>query len=85
MYPLKPGAFGLSLAVSLSAITALCWIAVLILPQVQLAHRWLGLFTEAPVGSVTGGITAIVVSFAAGWVTAFLMAVLYNRLIKTGA
>jgi hypothetical protein len=85
MYPLKPGAFGLSLAVSLSAITALCWIAVLILPQVQLAPRWLGLFTETPVGSVMGGIAAIVVSFAAGWVTAFLMAVLYNRLIKTGA
>ena len=64
---------------------ALCWIAVLILPQVQLAHRWLGLFIEAPVGSVSGGIAAIVVSFAAGWVTAFLMAVLYNILIKIGA
>lgn len=85
MYILKPGAFGLSLAAALAALTALCWIAILILPQVQLTHRWLGLFTEAPVGSVTGGVTAIVVSFAAGWFTAFLMATVYNRLVKSGA
>ena len=85
MYPLKPGAFGLSLGTTLAAITAICWFAVLFLPQVQLAHRWLGLFTEAPVGSVTAGLTAILVSFVAGWITTFLMAVLYNRLIKTGA
>lgn len=85
MSALKPGAFGLSLAISLAAITAVCWIAVLVLPQVQLAHRWLGLFTEAPVRAVTAGATATVVSFAAGWVIAFPTAALYNRFARIGA
>lgn len=85
MAPLKPNAFGLSLAVSLALLTALCWLAVLLLPQGQLAHRWLGLFTAAPVETVRAGATALVISFAAGWLTAFVMSVTYNRLIKTGA
>ena len=85
MYALKPGAFGLSLAASLAAITAVCRSAVLILPQVQLTHHWLGLFTKAPAGSVTGGNTAVVARFAAGWFAAFLMAIACNRLIKSGA
>lgn len=84
MTPLKPAAFGLSLAISLAVLTLLCWLAVLLLPQVQLAHSWLGLFTAAPVNSVRAGATAIAVSFAAGWLTAFVMAVTYNRLVKTG-
>lgn len=84
MIPLKPAAFGLSLAISLTFLTLLCWLAVLLLPQIQLAHSWLGLFTAAPVNSVRAGGTAIAVSFAAGWFTAFVMAVTYNRLVKTG-
>lgn len=85
MHPLKPNAFGLSLAVALALLTVLCWLAVLLLPQVQLTHRWLGLFTEAPVATIRAGVTALVVSFAAGWLAAFVMAVTYNRLIKSGA
>lgn len=45
---LKPAAFGLSLAISLTVLTLLCWLAVILLPQVQLAHSWLALFTAAP-------------------------------------
>lgn len=84
MSPLKPTAFALSLAISLTVLSALCWLAIVLLPQVQLAHSWLSLFTAAPVETVRAGATAIAVSFAAGWLTAFVMAVSYNRLIKTG-
>lgn len=85
MPPLKPTAFGLSLAISLAFLTLLCWLAVIQLPQAQLAHSWLALFTAAPVETARAGATAIAVSFAAGWITAFVMAVTYNRLIKIGA
>jgi hypothetical protein len=85
MFPLNPRAFALSLAMALATITALGWLAVLILPQVQFAHRWLGLFTEAPVGSIRAGTVSIAVSFAACWFSAFAMATVHNRLIKIGA
>lgn len=84
MSPLKPNAFGLSLGLSLAILTLLCWLAVLLFPQVPLAHAWLGLFSTAPAGSLSGGIIAILLSVILGWLTAFLMAHIYNRLIRSG-
>lgn len=85
MLTLKPNAFGLSLGLSLAMLSLLCWLAVLVFPQAPLAHGWLGLFSTSPEGSLVGGVTAIVVSLVAGWFTAVLMAVIYNRLIGSGA
>lgn len=85
MLTLKPNAFGLSLGLSLAVQSLLCWLAVLVFPQVPLAHGWLSLFSTAPVDSLVGGVTAIVVSFVLGWLTAFVMAVIYNRLVRSGA
>lgn len=85
MLTLKPNAFGLSLGLALAVLSLLCWLAVLVFPQIQLAHGWLGLFSASSEGSLAGGVTAIVVSLVAGWFTAFLMAVIYNRLIGSGA
>lgn len=85
MPTLKPNAFGLSLGLSLAILSLLCWGAVLMFPQVPLAHGWLSLFSLAPAGSFVGGITAVLVSFVAGWFAAFLMATIYNRLVRSGA
>lgn len=78
---LNPNAFGLSLGLSLAFLTLLCWLAVLLLPQAPLAHAWLSLFSKAPAGSLTSGIAATVLSLAIGWLTAFLTAHIYNRLL----
>jgi hypothetical protein len=85
MPPLKPNAFGLSLGLSLAVLSLLCWLAVLVFPQVPLAHAWLGLFSTEPAGSLVGGSTAIFASFVAGWLAAFVMANIYNRLTRSGA
>ena len=85
MLILKPNAFGLSLGLSLAIQSLLCWLAVLLFPQAPLAHAWLGLFSTAPAGSLSAGLTSILLSVILGWLTAFLMAVIYNRLIGSGA
>lgn len=85
MLSLKPNAFGLSLGLSLAILSLLCWLAVLVFPDAPLAHAWLGLFSTAPAGSFFGGVTAIVLSVILGWLTAFLMAHIYNRLVRSGA
>lgn len=85
MPSLKPNAFGLSLGLSFAILSLLCWLAVLLFPDVPLAHAWLGLFGTAPAGSLSGGVTAILLSLVIGWLTAFLMALIYNRLVRSGA
>ncbi len=85
MSPLKPNAFGLSLGLSLAILSLLCWLAVLLFPQAPLAHVWLGLFSTSPASSLSGGIVATLLSLILGWLTAFLMAHIYNRLVISGA
>lgn len=80
MKPLHALPFGLALGAALAFLSALCWLAVLILPDAPLAHGWLGLFSTAPVSSVIAGLTAVTVSFGLGIVTGWLTATIYNGL-----
>lgn len=80
MKPLHALPFGFSLGAALAFLSALCWLAVLILPDVPLAHGWLGLFSAAPVSSVIAGLTAVTVSLGLGIVTGWLTATIYNGL-----
>lgn len=80
---LYPFSFGLALGTALGGLSALCWVAVLVLPQMSLAHSWLGLFSTAPVASLQAGITAVVVSLIAGIVTGWLTATVYNPISRS--
>lgn len=82
MKALHPMSFGLALGVALAVLSVLCWIAVLILPQVTLVHNWLRLFSTAPVASVQTGITATLTSFLAGLLTGWLTGSVHNRLTQ---
>lgn len=80
MTALHPFPFGIAFGTALGVLSALCWIAVLVLPLVTLAHAWLGLFSTAPVATLRAGILAVAVSFIAGAVTGWLTAAVYNRI-----
>lgn len=84
MLTIKTQPFGIALGTSLAIQTALCWLVVLILPGWSLPHGWLALLSSAPIGSLTNGLVGIVVSFILGWLTAVILALVYNRLVKTG-
>lgn len=80
MQPLAPLPFGIALGVALATLSALCWLAVVILPDAPLAHSWLGLFSTAPVSSIAAGLTAVMVSLVLGIVTGWLTSTIYNGL-----
>lgn len=75
---LAPFAWGLSAA--LVVLYILCWLAVLVAPQ--LAHGWLGLFSTNPPGSASGLVVGVVVSLAIGWIAAFILVTVYNSTLK---
>lgn len=76
---LAPFAWGLSAA--LVVLYILCWLAVLVAPD--LAHGWLGLFSTEPGGSVTGLIIGVVVSLIMGWVAAAILVSVYNAALRS--
>ncbi len=75
---LAPFAWGLSAA--LVVLYVLCWLAVLIAPD--LAHGWLGLFSTEPAGSVSGLVIGIVVSAVMGWIAAAVLVGVYNAMLR---
>jgi hypothetical protein len=72
-------AMGWGLSGALVAAFVLCAIAGMILPELPLAHAWLGLFTTAPLGSARSFAEGIVGSVAFGWILGFVFAWIYNR------
>lgn len=77
---LKPAPFAWGLSAALVVLYVLCWLAVLVAPN--LAHSWLGLFSAEPPGSVAGLATGIAVSIAMGWIAATVLATVYNALLR---
>jgi uncharacterized membrane protein (DUF485 family) len=75
---LAPFAWGLSAA--LVVLYVLCWLAVLVAPQ--LAHGWLGLFSTEPAGSVSGLAIGVVVSIVMGWVASAVLVSVYNSTFR---
>lgn len=61
----------------------LCFVAVLLFPTASLAHNWLGLFSTAPMGSVTQLVEGVIWNVVFAWVAAFIFGVVYNRVAPT--
>jgi hypothetical protein len=79
--PLNVVAFGWALAATLVVLFAICLIAALIFPGLPATHAWVGLFSPAPLTSVRVWIEGIFYSIAFGWLSAIVLALVYNRLI----
>lgn len=75
---LAPFAWGLSAA--LVALYVLCWLGVLVAPN--LAHGWLGLFTTEPTGSVSGLLIGVIISIAMGWIAGAVLVGVYNAALR---
>lgn len=75
---LSPFAWGLSAA--LVVLYVLCWLAVLVAPN--LAHGWLGLFSTEPAGSLSGLLIGVVVSIVMGWVAGAVLVGVYNAALR---
>ena len=78
--PVHTVALGWALTATFIVLYVLCFLAALLFPNAALAHGWLGLFSTAPVGSVTGLVEAIIANIGFAWVSAITFGVIYNRL-----
>lgn len=75
---LKPLAAGLALAKTLVVLYVLCALVEAIVPGAQFSHRWLELFSAAPMGSARMWVEGIVASLVSGLVAGYLFAWSYN-------
>lgn len=75
-------AFGWALSGALVVLLVLCEAAAMVLPGWQLAHNWLMLFSTAEVGSFRNLIDGIIFSALFGWITAAVLVLIYNRLLR---
>ena len=75
-------AFGWALSGALVVLLVLCEAAAMLLPGWQLAHNWLMLFSTAEAGSLRNLIDGVIFSAFFGWVTAAVLVLIYNRLVR---
>jgi hypothetical protein len=75
-------ALGWGLAAALVVLFVICLAVALILPDWRAAHGWIGLFSVAPMTSVRVWIDGIVFSIVFGWITAVVLGLVYNALIR---
>jgi hypothetical protein len=75
-------AFGWALSGALVVLLILCEAAAVILPGWQITHGWLMLFSTAEAGSLRNLIDGIIFSAFFGWVTAAVLVLIYNRLVR---
>jgi len=75
---------GWGFSAALVALFMLCLLAALFLPM-RLAHGWLALFSDAPVGSTRLWIEGLFWSIVAGWLIALVFGTVYNWIIARRA
>lgn len=80
--PLNIVALGWGISAALIVLFVLCLVVALVLPGWPAAHGWVGLFSVAPLTSVRVWIDGILFSAAFGWLTAVILGLVYNRLIR---
>jgi 2TM family of unknown function (DUF5676) len=80
--PINFTALGWALSITLVLLFVLCGLVALAIPNAPLAHGWLALFTTAPNGTVRSFTEGIIASIVFGWVTALILAPIYNRLAR---
>lgn len=76
-------AFGWALSGALVVLLVMCEAAAIILPGWQLTHAWLALFSSAEPGSFRNLTEGVIASVVFGWVTAAVLAGIYNRLVRS--
>lgn len=76
-------AFGWGLSAALVVLLILCELAAIIFPGWSLAHNWLTLFSAAEVGSLRNLIEGVIFSIIMGWITAAILVLTYNRLVRS--
>ena len=80
--PLDIVALGWGLSAALVVLFVICLVVALVLPDWQASHGWIGLFSVAPMTSVRVWIDGIVFSIVYGWISAVVLGLVYNALIR---
>jgi hypothetical protein len=80
--PLNIVALGWGLSAALVILFVICLAVALLVPGWQASHGWIGLFSLAPMTSVRVWIDGIVFSIVFGWVSAVVLGLVYNHLIR---
>jgi hypothetical protein len=68
---------GWGVSAALAVLFALCLLAALFMP-IRLAHGYVALFSDAPIGSARVWIEGLIWSVAAGWLIALVFGTVYN-------
>jgi ABC-type sulfate transport system permease component len=75
---------GWGFSAALAVLFVLCLLAALFFP-VRLAHGWVALFSDAPVGSTRLWVEGLLWSLAAGWLIALVFGTVYNWIVARRA
>ena len=75
---------GYGFSAALVVLFVLCLLAALFLP-LRLAHGWIALFSEAPIGSARVWVEGLFWSIAAGWLIALVFGTVYNWIVMRRA
>ena len=80
--PLNIAGLACGLSAALVVLFVICLVVALVLPDWPASHRWVGLFSLAPLTSFRVWIDGIVFSIVFGWVSAVILGLVYNRVIR---
>jgi len=75
---------GWGVSAALVVLFVLCLLAALFLPM-PVAHGWVALFSEAPVGSTRLWVEGLIWSVVAGWLIALVFGTVYNWIVARRA
>jgi hypothetical protein len=80
--PLNTMALGWALSATLVVLFVICVVAALVLPDWPASHRWVELFSLAPLKSLRVWIDGVVFSIVFGWISAVVLRLVYNGVIR---
>lgn len=78
-HPISVIGLGSAFSAALVVLFVLCLLAALFVP-IRAAHGWVALFSTAPIDSARVWVEGIVYSAIAGWITAVIVGLVYNRI-----
>jgi hypothetical protein len=77
-HPISVAGLGWGLSAALVAIFVMCLLAALFIP-IRAAHGWVALLSTSPIDSARVWVEGILYSAIAGWITAVIISLVYNR------
>ena len=75
---------GWGFSAALVVLFVLCMLAALFMPM-RVAHGWVALFSDAPIGSTRVWIDGLIWSVVAGWLIALVFGTVYNLIVARRA